>query len=380
MAMNRRKALAAVLAVLAIAAAGAAAWLRFGRPAPVDTVPVAQASLPLRVTGPGTVQARVPVVLSSRITATVASLAADVGDAVRRGQVLALLDDRDLAARRAVTGGQQEIAARNLKAAQATVARAQADLDLAQSRHKRDSDLLRAGFLSQGSLDASTAALQSAQAGLDNARALLAAREAEQRSLAHEARYSDTVLSYTRIVAPADGIVILRQAEAGATVVPGSPIFRLADPAGLWVTARIDESVVGRVRVGQPAQIRLRTGETRPGKVARIARQADAATRELEVNVAFDAPLERFAIDQEAEVSIDAGEDRGLVVPLDALVRNREGRQGVLVVAGGRTQFRAVETGAADGKRILVRKGLAAGDAVVAPAQGVKAGARVRLR
>ena len=90
------------------------------------------------------------------------------------------------------------------------------------------------------------------------------------------------------------------------------------------------------MRVGQPASIRLRTGETLPGKVARIARQSDAATRELEVDVAFDAPPARFAIDQEAEVAIVTGEETGLVVPVSALVRDGAGRQGVLVVADGR--------------------------------------------
>jgi RND family efflux transporter MFP subunit len=366
-------------AVLALAAAaGTAGYLRFWRAVPVATVAAAQGSIAVRVAGPGTVQARVPVTLGARITATVARLDADVGDFVKRGQLLAVLDDRDLAARRAVALGQQEVLARNLKAAQATVAKAQADLELAQSRHRRDNELLRSGFLSQGSLDASTAALQSALASLDNARAALAAREAEQGSLAHEVRYAETVLSFSRIAAPADGVVIARLAEAGATVVPGSPLFRLADPAALWVATRVDESVVGRVQVGQAASIRLRTGETHAGKVARIARQSDAATRELEVNVAFDAAPQRFAIDQEAEVTILTGEDAGIAVPLSALTRDRKGRQGVLVVHDGSTQFRPVETGTADERQVLVRSGLAAGEFVVAPAAGVLAGTRVR--
>ena len=104
--------------------------------------------------------------------------------------------------------------------------------------------------------------------------------------VAQEARYAETVLSHTRIVAPMDGIVIQRLVETGATVVPGTPIFKLVDPATVWVTARIDESVVGRLAPGLPAQIRLRTGETVPGQVARIAQQSDAATREITFKVA----------------------------------------------------------------------------------------------
>ena len=377
MTMAKRTIVVALIAAMIIAAAGAA-YLRFWRAVPVTTVEAVQGRVAMHVTGPGTVQARVPVTLSSRITATVARIDADVGDIVKRGQLLAVLDDRDLAARRAVTGGQQEILLRNLQAAQATVAKAQAELDLAQSKHRRDSELLRAGFLSPASLDTSAAALQSALANLDNARASLAAREAEKLSLAHEVRYSDTVLSFTRITAPSDGVVILRQTEMGATVVPGSPIFRLADPATLWIAMRVDESVVGRVMVGQSASIRLRTGETHAGKVARIARQSDAATRELEVNVAFNMPPERFALDQEAEVTILAGENTGIIVPVTALTRDGNGQQGVLVVSDARTSFRPVETGGADAKQVLIGKGLASGERVVVPAADIKAGMRVR--
>jgi len=303
---------------------------------------------------------------------------ADVGDSVKRGQLLALLDDRDLAERHGAADAQQEVLGRNITAARAAVAKAQADLDLARSKHSRDLELKRSGFVSHSALEASEAGLRAAQANLDNARAALAAREAERHSASHEVGYAEALLSYTRVTAPIDGVVILRLAEAGDTAVPGSPIFRLADPAALWIATQVDESVVGRVKLGQPASIRLRTGETHSGKVARIAHQSDAATRELEVDVAFDSPPQRFALDQEAEVTILAGEVSGIVVPLAALLRDRQGRQGVLVVEGGRTAFRPVETATADAKRVIVAKGLAAGERVVAPAAGVKAGVRVR--
>jgi hypothetical protein len=66
------------------------------------------------------------------------------------------------------------------------------------------------------------------------------------------------------------------------------------------------------------------------------------------------------------------------VLPLGALLRDRAGRQGVLVVSGGRTAFRPVATATADAERVIVSKGLAAGERVVAQAAGVKAGVRVR--
>jgi RND family efflux transporter MFP subunit len=323
------------------------------------------------------VQARIPVTVSARITATVTKLLADQGDAVKRGQLLAILDDRELEAKRAAAANARETSARNIAAAQAALAKAEAELELARVKYRRDQDLLRAGYVSQSAMDSSAATLRSAEANVENARAVLAARQSESQGVAHEARYADTVLSHTRVLAPMDAIVVERLAEVGSTVVSGTGLFRLVDPATLWVAARIDESVVGRVEVGQSAEIRLRTGNTVAGKVARIARQADAATRELEVDVAFDSPPARFAIDQEAEVSIHAGEDKGLVVPLTALVQH-EGKQGVFVVRDSRAQFRPVVTGAAEGSRALVRQGLAAGDPVIVRPQAVKPGARVR--
>jgi HlyD family secretion protein len=375
-AVSRGRLASIVLVALLLMAAGSSKYWAFARP--VDVVVAAQGAIAARVIGPATVQARIPVTLSARVNATVTRMYVDVGDVVRQGQLLVALDDRDLNARRGVVSGQQEALLRNTEGARATLSKAQADLELARSRQRRDNDLLAQGFVSQAVVDASNAALGGAVAGVDAARSALAAREADARSLSHEARYADSVLSYTRIVAPMDGVVVQRLGEVGNTVVPGTALLKIVDPRSLWLATRVDESVVGRVQPGQPAVIRLRSGETMSGRVARIARQSDAATRELDVHVAFDTVPQRFAIDQEAEVTIDVGEDRGILVPLTALARDRTGREGLLVIDAGRTRFQPVETAGADTRNVLVRKGLAGGESVVAVAEGIDANQRVR--
>jgi len=375
-AVSRGRLASIVLVALLLMAAGSSKYWAFARP--VDVVVAAQGAIAARVIGPATVQARIPVTLSARVNATVTRVYVDVGDVVRQGQLLVALDDRDLNARRGVVSGQQEALLRNTEGARATLSKAQADLELARSKQRRDNDLLAEGFVSQAVVDASNAALGGAVAGVDAARSALAAREADARSLSHEARYADSVLSYTRIAAPMDGVVVQRLGEVGNTVVPGTALLKIVDPRSLWLATRVDESVVGRVQPGQPASIRLRSGETMSGRVARIARQSDAATRELDVHVAFDTVPQRFAIDQEAEVSIDVGEDRGMLVPLTALARDRTGREGLLVIDAGRTRFQPVETAGADTRNVLVRKGLAGGESVVAVAEGIDANQRVR--
>lgn len=376
--MSRSRAgVIALVGLLLLVAAGAGYW-RFGRAVDVPVAVAARGAIPAYVVGPGSMQARVPVTLSARVNATVAQVHVDVGDEVRQGELLVTLDDRDLNARRGVVGGQQDSMLRNIEGARAALAKAQADLELARSKQRRDVELLARGFVSQALADVSNAALDGAAAGVESAKSTLAAREADARAMAQEARYADTVLSYTRIAAPMGGIVVQRLSEAGNTVVPGTPLLKIVDPETLWIATRVDESVVGRIEPGQSASIRLRSGEVLPGKVARIARQSDAATRELDVHVAFDNVPKRFAIDQEAAVSIAVGDDTGIIVPLAALTRDRTGRQGVLVIEAGRTRFQPVKTAGADARQVLVREGLKGGEAVVAVAAGMVANQRVK--
>jgi HlyD family secretion protein len=305
----------AVGVTLLLAAVG---YLRFGRAIDVPIAVAASGTAPVRVIGPGTVQARVPVTVSARIASTVSQVLVDVGDSVRTGQPLVELDDRDLGARRGVVGGQQEALRRNTEGAHAGLVKAQADLELARSKQRRDLELQAQGFVSQAVVDASNAAAQSAAAAADAARATVAVREADARTLLQEARYADVQLSHTRVLAPMDGMVV------------------------------------------------------------RIARQSDAATRELDVFVSFDAVPQRVALDQEAEVVITVGEDRGILVPVAALTRDGSGQSGVLVVVDGRTRFQPVKTGAADERQVVVHEGLAGGETVVAVAAGVKPNVRVR--
>lgn len=370
-----------IAGAIALLVVGALLYWRFFYAAEVPVVLATQGAVAARVVGPGAVAARVSVTISARVSANVVQVHADVGDVVQPGQLLVSLDDRDPSARRGVVAGQQQALLHTTEGARAALAKAQADLALAQARQKRDAELLAQGFVSRAVLDASNAARDGALAGVDTAQAALAARTADARTLAQEARYADTALSYTRLVSPIQGVVIQRLGEAGNTVAPGSPLLKMVDAQSLWVATRVDESVVGRVQLGQSADIRMRSGELFTGKVARLARQSDAATRELDVFVAFDSMPKRFAIDQEAEVTIHVGEEAGIVVPLAALVRDKSGRQGVLIVDAGtdrqRTRFQPVQTGASDTRQVLIQKGVAVGDSVVATAVGIVVNQRV---
>jgi HlyD family secretion protein len=371
-----------LLAATAAAAVAAVLGYRFFVYAPpVAVIQAKEGKVAIEVHGPGVVAARIAVTVSTRLTGHLKEVHADQGDSVTAGQVLAVLDDTDVAAKAIAAREGATAARRNIEAAEAALAKARADVELAQGNFQRDQEVFRTRNISQAAMDATAAALKSAQSAEASAAATLEARRAEADAATQEAVYAGVLHAFTRISAPMDGLIVSREAEVGNTLVPGSPIFRLVDTDTLWVAARIDESVMGQVEVGQPARIHLRGGQERPGEVARISRQSDPATRELEVDVAFRELPERFAMDQEAEVIIEAGEEQGVVISATALFQ--QGRErGVLVVEEGRALFRPVQTGATDGKRVIVRDGLAAGETVVRrptdPEAKVSLGSRVR--
>lgn len=376
--MNRQRWAAALATVAVVAVAAGAGWWRFGRAVAVPVATVAEGTVAVRVQGPGTVQARVPLTLAARITATVTAVYADVGDTVHAGDLLVALDDRDLRARRDTVAAQRGTQARNIEAAEAALRKAQADLALARSKAQRDTALQAQGFVSTAGLDSTQAALDAAAAAEQSAAATLAARRAELAASSHDLAAAEVTASFAQLRTPTDALVVQRLVEPGSTVTPGTPLLRLVDPASVWVAMRVDEAQLAALQPGQPARIRLRTGAEHAGRVARIARQSDPATREIEVHVAFDAVPARFAIDQQADVTVMAGDQRGLRLPATALLRDRDGRPGVLTVAAGRTRFVAVKPGTTDGEHLLLADGPAAGTAVVAVAAGVRDGMRVR--
>lgn len=319
--------------------------------AAVATVAVHEGTVEELVHGPARIRARVPVSISSRFAAEIIDLKVDVGERVRKGQVLVQLDSRDLKAR--------------MSASRAMLARAEADLALARSNEQRDREVYDRGYISRAAMEATST--------------LCKLKQAEVAAAREEVAYAGTQAARATLVAPMDGIVTARLAEPGDHAVPGAPILRMVDPRTLQAVAMIDESVAGRIAPGMPAIIRKRTGGSSAGKVSRIQLESDAAAREFQVEVGFVEHPVHFAIDQEAEVTITTGWQNGLVVPVSAL-RQQDGQQGVLALRGGRAMFQPVETGPFDTRNVLIRKGCRSGELIVLDAASLKPGSRVRSK
>jgi len=331
------------------------------------------------VRGPGTVQSKVPVAVSSKITGILDKLYADQGDRVKKGQLLAELDTAELKARLAAARAAQDRAQKDLGRSRATLAKAQANLALAQSNYRRDFEVFKPGYISQAAFDTTSAALKVAAGEAGEAQANVAASEAALRQAAAEARAAAASLDYTRILAPMDGLLTVRKAEVGDTITPGVPIFQMVDLDLIWVAAWIDETQIAALKEGQEAQIRLRSGRIFPGTVVRLNKEADMVTREMEVDVKFASTPEPVVVGEEAEVAIATGRTRAIAVPWTA-VQEQDGQSGVLVVEGGVVKFRPVKLGLRDRRQVAVEQGLTAGDLVVAPSSQSRPGQKVRTK
>lgn len=299
--MRRRSVLFAVPLLLGLAALAAvlAPTRPVAQPAPVprdDAV----------IYGLGTVEARILSRIGFDIAGTVAELHADHGDRVTRGQVLARLDSREQAARvvQAEAGARQAQAA--VVQAQARLERARALQSQRRNVNQRRQSLARNGTVSveaaedaQSTADVAAADVAVAASDLEAARGALAAAQAALQ-------LANATLDKHTLTAPYDGVVVERAREVGTALPGGTPLFTVAAPETVWVQAFVDESRAGPLRLGQRADIVLRSlpGQRFPGRVARINIESDRVSEERRVGIAFDAPPADLHLGEQAEAFI----------------------------------------------------------------------------
>lgn len=370
---GRKKIAGAVIAMLIVIFA---VYGIFWYAPPVAVVLVKKAQIRDIVQGPGTVQSKVPVTVSARITGILEKLYVDQGDRVTKGQLLARLDSAELRHRETSARWGQSRARLDLARTKADLVKAQANLVLARSNYRRDLEVFKPGYISPAAFDITKAALRVAQSDVAAQQAAVKAAKAALSQAQSETRTAQALLGYTRIVAPMAGLITGRAAEVGDTINPGTPILQMVNYQ-IWAASWIDETELGLLRVGQQARIKLRSGQSYRGEVVRLNRQADTVTRELEVDVKFDELPKPLIIGEETDVSIVAGRRNALAVPLSAITK-RNGTQGVLVAAHGRAEFRPVSLGLRNGRRAAILKGLRQGEMVIVNPAGIAPGSRVR--
>ncbi len=340
-------------------------------PLKVEGMAVSYRALRDEVFGVGTVEAKVTVNVGTKITGRISRLYVDQGDLVKKGQLLAILENKDFQGQ--VRQGEELVmkARANLEANRASIRRAQAAFALARKNEERYANLLQKKLISQLEYEQRQNERIAAEEEVKNLEAQQDALKKDIQASAANLDFARARLQDTSIYAPLDGLVVSREAEAGDAMVAGAAIFRVADPGVVWVVAHIDETVAGKVGLGQPAKVilRSRSREPLPGKVERIEVESNRVTEERTVDVTFNTSSRVPAIGEQAEVLIVAQvKPHALAVPAKALVSRDKGR-GVWVIKDGRIRFRPVKTGIADPSGWTeVREGLKEGEKVaIAP-------------
>ncbi len=366
---RRTLALAAVLAVLF----GLFVWvaLRAGPLTPVrvtvDTVQRHEVAPALF--GIGIVEPRQAYRIGPTVSGRLGRIEVQVGDAVRAGQLLGEMDPVDLDDRVIAQQAAFERARAGVLAAEAQLQDLSTRRAFAEVQARRYEQLRAARSVSDEAAEArrqewqvTEAGHAAARANLDAARQELARARAEREGLARQR-------ANLRLVSPVTGIVAARAVDPGTTVVAGQAVVEVVDPTVLWLNVRFDQLRASGLRTGLPARIALRSrsGETLPGKVARVEPIADAVTEEALAKVAFEPiPQPPPAIGELAQVTIALPARPAVPVVPNASIQRSNGQAGVWVVDGGSLRFAPARLGASDlDGRVEVLEGLKEGERIV---------------
>lgn len=330
------------------------------RSGPLAPVAVTVATVESRQVAPalfgiGTVAARYTYKIGPTFAGRVKRLDVHVGDRVKAGQILGEmepvdLDDRVLS---------QESA---FKRAQAALHESEARQTYAQTQSRRYAQLLAVHATSEEIVATKGQELQVANAALAAARADLSRARFEHEALV-------TQRSNLRLIAPVDGLVTLREADPGTTVVAGQSVVEVIAPNSLWINVRFDQAGAAGLAAGLPAHVvlRSRSGRTLPGRVLRVEPKADPVTEETLAKVAFETQPEILPqVGELAEVTVDLPAlPAAPAIPNAALQRDR-GKLGVWRIIDGDLQFAPVKLGMSDLEgHVQVRDGLRNGHRIV---------------
>jgi RND family efflux transporter MFP subunit len=313
--------------------------------------------------------------MHAKVSGYVRKINVDIGDRVKTGQVLAVLEVPELMAQLQGAGAGVRHSQQEIERAQNEMVRDQAQYAALHSNSQRleDADRARPGLIAQQELDDALAKDRASAAQVESAKsALSAARQQLEMSQATNTQVS-AMSDYTRIVAPFDGVVTWRYADTGALVQAGTsnsnsaPVVKLAQVNVLRLRIPVPESLAATVRVGQPADVAVQaTGEHFTGHVSRFTDALDRTTRTMQVEI--DVPNETYKLQPGMYASVGLqtrSSPDALTIPIQA-VQHHDGTSSVLVVdQQNRVQSREIQTGLEDPNRVEVVSGLSEGERVV---------------
>lgn len=319
----------------------------------VPVLPVQRVNSPDLLEAVGTIRAAQTSQLASQTMGNIVELRAHEGDRVQRGQLLAIIDDAQPR-----TAVDRATAAES--ASQQEVAASESDLALAQSTLTRYQSLYDRKSVSPQEFDEVKARYQAALAHRDMTRAAEAQAKAELQN-------ARTSLSYTRILAPFDGVITEKKADAGMLASPGLPIFTIEGSGRYRLEAAVNENDLRYVRMGEQVPVVVDALETpqQKGRVVQIVPAADSASRSFLVKIELPADI-RLRSGLFGRAQFSRGNRSALLIPQTAVVERGQ-LQGVYVLDQNRiANLRYVTLGQSAGSAVEVLAGLQEGERLVA--------------
>jgi RND family efflux transporter MFP subunit len=315
------------------------------------------------------------VELHAKVAGYIRNINVDIGDRVRTGQVLAVLEIPELSAELQGAGAGVRHSQEEITRAQNEVSRAEADHDAlhAAASRLREASATRPGLIAEQELDDATAKDRSAEAQVEAAKsALSASRQQLEVSQADQQHYA-ALSEYSRITAPFDGVVTWRYADTGSLIQAGTsnvssmPVVKLSQVNVLRLRISVPESLAASVQDGEPADIRVKaTDEHLSGKVIRSTDSLDRSTRTMQVEV--DVPNRDYKLTpgMYADVSLRIQNDpNALTLPLQAINRSADKTTALFVNSENHVEEREIHTGIEGSDRIQILSGLNEGDRVI---------------
>jgi membrane fusion protein (multidrug efflux system) len=293
-------------------------------PANVKTTLVTPTTLDEELFTVGDTTADKDVRFSAESAGRVEYLSVDVGDKVRKGQILARIDYQ-------------------MQKAQAE--QAEASFELAKKTYERLSALKAEELVSQQQIDEAHANMISAQAGVAIAQVNL------DKSVIHSTT---------------DGIVVEKHVEIGEYVGPGTPLMRIVDTDPIYVISQVPESQIATIEPGMTAQVRIDAlNETVAGVVDYVLPTSVAISKTFAIRIRLDGNNPHILAGMAATVRIQtAVHQKALVIPQESIVEESDSRY-LFVVKDGQAYQRAARLGPVSGDNVMVLEGLSAGEELV---------------
>lgn len=328
----------------------------------------------------GYVVAQRKAAVASKVTGRLVALMVEEGSQIRKGQVVARLENDDVAALKAQ-------AEANLKSSRANLNQVKAEWEDATLSYNRNKTLVAKGYISQAESDTSVARYRRATAAVRAAEAVVKASSAAVRG-------TDVAIEYTYIRAPFDAVVLTKSADIGDIVTPlgaaanaKAAVVTIADMTSLQVEIDVSETNISIVRVGQPCEIQM---DALPdmrfrGEVHAIVPTVDRSKATVMVKVKILDKDPRMLPDMSAKVSflsraVKPDEQKSRVSVNKLALLTRSNRQAVFVIEGDRVRERTVTTGEPLGDMVEIREGVKTGEKVVIkPHPSLKDGMRIKI-